>query len=97
MVRVLTNAASEGKTVIPSSALFAKEGRSYVYVYDPENEVVRLRGVAVERLHTDGTAVIGQGLAVGEQVVTAGVHKLTDNQKAVPLAAASETNVGGLL
>lgn len=97
MVRVLTNAASEGKTVIPSSALVGKEGRSYVYVYDASSGSVRLRGVAVERLHTDGTAVIGQGLAVGEQVVTAGVHKLTDNQKAVPLAAASETNVGGLL
>ena len=59
--------------------------------------MIRLRAVSVKQLHTNGKAIIAQGLSDGELVVTAGVHKLTDSQKVKPMADESETNVGGLL
>lgn len=95
MVGVRMKGASEGKMEIPSSAVFAKDGTSHVWVYD--GAAVRLRDVEVERLHTDGMAVISAGLSAGEQVVASGVHKLSDGQKVKPLAGKSETNVGDLL
>lgn len=95
MVGVRMEGASDGKTEIPSSAVFEKDGASHVWVYD--GTAVRQRDVAVERLHTDGMAVISAGLSSGEQVVASGVHKLSDGQKVKPLAAESATNIGGLL
>lgn len=56
-----------------------------------------MRTISVERLHTDGTAIVTDGLAADEHVVATGVHKLTDGQRVQPMEEQSETNVGGLL
>ena len=97
MVNIETHGAMDGKTEIPSSALFEKEGKSRVWVYDETDGTIRLRTATVERLHTNGMAIITQGLSDGELVVVTGVRKLTDGQKVKPMAEESETNVGGLL
>lgn len=97
MVDIVIGDTTGGKTEIPSSALFKKDGRSCVFVYDKKNGAIKQRTVSVERLHTNGSAIIDQGLSDGELVVAAGVHKLTDSQKVRPMADESETNVGGLL
>lgn len=97
MVSIVTDTAENGKTEIPSSSLFMKDGKSCVWIYDENNGTVELRTISVEKLHTNGTAIVTEGLSEGEVIVVAGVHKLTDKQKVKPMADESETNVGGLL
>lgn len=97
MVSIATQMAGGEQTRIPSSAVFTKGGKSCVWVYNEKNGTVEQRTVSVERLHTDGTTIVTEGLAAGERIVVAGVHKLTDKQKVKPLEDESATNVGGLL
>lgn len=97
MVKIESSDAAGRRVQIPSSALFKKEGKSCVWVYDEKSGTVRLRTVTVEQLHTSGTTTVTRGLTEGELVVAIGVHKLTDGQKVEPMAEESETNVGGLL
>ena len=42
---------------------------------------MKRRTVAVEKLRTDGSAVIADGIAAGETIVGSGVHKLKNDQK----------------
>lgn len=97
MVSIATQMEGGEQTGIPSSAVFTKGGKSCVWVYNEKNGTVELRTVSVERLHTDGTTIVTEGLAAGERIVVVGVHKLTDKQKVKPLEDESATNVGGLL
>ena len=97
MVNVTFNDTVNRKTEIPSSALFRKEGQTCVWVYDAKGGTIGQRVVTVERLDTEGNAVVSQGISAGEQVVVVGVHKLTDKQAVKPVTTESETNVGGLL
>lgn len=97
MVNVAFQNAANRKTEIPSSALFRKDGQTCVWVYDANGGTVGRREVTVECLDTGGNAVVVQGISAGEQIVAAGVHKLTDKQAVKPVTTESETNVGGLL
>lgn len=97
MVNVAFQNAANRKTEIPSSALFRKDGQTCVWVYDANGGTVGRREVTVECLNTGGNAVVVQGISAGEQIVAAGVHKLTDKQAVKPVNTESETNVGGLL
>lgn len=97
MVYMEASNTADGNMEIPSTALFKKDEKSCVWVYNEKEGTIRLRVVSVKQLHTNGMAIIAQGLSIGEYVVSAGVHKLTDNQKVKPMAEDSETNVGGLL
>ena len=71
---------------VPASALFAKEGRSAVWVVDPKSATVVLKPVVVER-YTDDRIILSGGLENGELVVTAGVQKLVPGQKVRALVA----------
>lgn len=97
MVNLVSGDNTEGTMEIPSSAVFKKDGKSCVWVYNGKSGTITLRTVTVKQLHTDGKAVISQGLSNGESVVATGVHKLTNSQKVKPMADEPETNVGGLL
>ena len=98
MVSLSMAAADDTAAIaIPASALFENDGESYVWVYNPTDSIVNARQVAVESLHTDGTATIATGLRRGESIVTAGVHHLSDKQRVKPQPQTSKTNVGGLL
>jgi RND family efflux transporter MFP subunit len=66
--------------VLPGSALFDKAGRPAVWVVDPSNSQLQLKAVTVARYETD-RVVVGEGLAKGDIVVTAGVNRLRENQK----------------
>lgn len=85
------------KTLIPSSALIYKNGESFVWIYDEKKGIIVQRAVSVERLDTEGNAIVTQGIFVGERIVCLGVHKLINGQRVKPLASETETNVGGLL
>jgi RND family efflux transporter MFP subunit len=66
--------------VLPGSALFDKGGRPAVWIVDPTRGSLQLRPVSIARYETD-RVVVGEGLAKGDVVVTAGVNRLRENQK----------------
>ena len=80
-------ANSDPVVALPLSALFEKNGSPAVWVFDQASGSVALRPVTVARYETD-TAVIADGLAKGDVVVTAGANTLRERQK-VRVAEAS--------
>jgi RND family efflux transporter MFP subunit len=80
-------ANSDPAVTLPLSALFEKKGSPAVWVFDHASGSVALRPVTVARYETD-TAVIANGLAKGDVVVTAGTNTLREGQK-VRVAEAS--------
>jgi RND family efflux transporter MFP subunit len=81
----LRSATGESVVVVPLTALSRNRDDAAVWVVDPTTKQVRLRPVSVSQYREDG-ATVTSGLAAGEWVVTAGVHKLRQDQ-VVRLAA----------
>jgi RND family efflux transporter MFP subunit len=73
-------ASTSPVVVLPGSALFDKGGTPAVWVFDPADESVRLKAVAVSRYETD-RIIVSDGLTKGDIVVTAGVNRLRESQK----------------
>lgn len=67
--------AAEAVITVPLSALTQVDGKPAVWVVDPQTSKVNLRPVQIGAYREDGATLTG-GLARGEVVVTAGVHKL---------------------
>ncbi len=65
--------------VLPGSALFDKSGQAAVWVVDAATGTVSLKPVVVNRYETD-RVIVGEGLARGDIVVTAGVNRLREKQ-----------------
>lgn len=79
--------AAEAAVRLPLAAVFEQRGRSTVWVFDPDSATVKPQAVQVAG--ADGNSVlISAGLQPGQQVVTAGVHTLTEGQKVKLLTAA---------
>ena len=70
----------EGVTLLPLVALKEHKGRTAVWVVDPVRLVVQTRDVELGGAQGN-SMVVTAGLKPGEQVVTAGVHVLTEGQK----------------
>jgi RND family efflux transporter MFP subunit len=64
---------------VPQTALFRVSGQPQVWVVDRQSGKVAARGVELGALTGERAAVVA-GLAAGEWVVTAGVHKLAPGQ-----------------
>jgi RND family efflux transporter MFP subunit len=73
---------------LPLSAVFEEHGFPAVWLFDPQSDCVSLRPVTVVRYEAN-TAVIADGLAKGDIVVTAGVNTLRAGQKVRLAEAAS--------
>ncbi len=71
---------------IPANALVRSEGKSAVWVVDPQAQTVSLRNIEVRAQDPLSVQVIS-GLNNGDTVVTAGVHALRPGQKVRPLEA----------
>lgn len=71
---------------LPTSALWQQGQGSAVWVFDAQAGVVRARSVQVAGLEGN-QALIAQGLQAGDEVVSAGVHVLTEGQAVVRYAA----------
>lgn len=97
MVSVSFGDTASNRIEVPSSALFRKNGKTCVWVYDAKESKIGKRVVSVEKLDLDGHAIVTKGLSAGEQIVVGGVNKLSDRQSVKPVATESKTNVGGLL
>jgi len=65
--------------LLPLSALAGDRAQPAVWVVDPVTSQVRSKPVTVGQFREDGVSIIG-GLAPGDVVVTAGVHKLRAGQ-----------------
>lgn len=65
--------------VLPLSALAREGDNAAVWVVDPKSHQVKMRKVTVGQFREDGVSIT-QGLHAGDIVVTAGVHKLRENQ-----------------
>jgi RND family efflux transporter MFP subunit len=65
---------------VAQSALFKVNGQPQVWVVDRKSGKVAARSVRIGELTGDRAAILA-GLAAGEWVVTAGVHKLAPGQQ----------------
>jgi membrane fusion protein, multidrug efflux system len=78
----------QGQTVsIPGSALFQKDGKPAVWLVE-KDKTVQLKPITVQRYQGD-SVVVGDGLAQGDVVVTAGVQKLLPGQKVALMDAST--------
>lgn len=73
--------------VVPLTALLREADGASVWVVDPASSRVKRRRIEVGQYREDGATVLS-GLAAGELVVSAGVHKLREGQE-VRLAGAA--------
>jgi RND family efflux transporter MFP subunit len=77
---VVFNPAADGNLVLlPLSALARGGNDAAVWIVDPKTSRVKLRKVAIGQFREDGVTITS-GLAGGDVVVTAGVHKLLPDQ-----------------
>jgi RND family efflux transporter MFP subunit len=77
---VLFSSAADAQSVLlPLSALAGDRAQPSVWIVDPATKQVRAKPVTVGQYREDGVSIIG-GLAAGDLVVTAGVHKLRAGQ-----------------
>ena len=88
---------SEERLQIPLSAIFNKEGATYVMIYNPTSSTVETRKVNIDSIDRNSMVLITNGLNEGDIVVSAGVNSLKDGEKVTPLKENSSTNIGGLL
>jgi RND family efflux transporter MFP subunit len=78
----------QGQSItIPGSALFQKDGKPAVWLVE-KDRTVQLKPITVQRYQGD-SVVIGDGLAQGDVVVTAGVQKLLPGQKVALMNASA--------
>ncbi|MBQ8521298.1 MAG: efflux RND transporter periplasmic adaptor subunit [Bacteroides sp.] len=97
MVSIDLNDGVTGELKVPSGAVFQKDGKSAVYLYQPDG-TVHLREVTLLRLTGNGYAILtSPTLKPGEVIVSAGVHQIQDGETVKPLPPVSASNVGGLL
>ncbi|CBL45722.1 HlyD family secretion protein [gamma proteobacterium HdN1] len=80
----LTLRPPEQKAVmLPTTALLEKQGKTQVWIFEPVSGSVHRQGVEI--LGVSGNLVLVSGLTPKQEVVTAGVHVLVDNQKVARL------------
>ena len=77
----------KGTALLPLTSIYRKDSDPAVWVYDPVSHKVSLRPVTVAQYREDGV-VVARGLAAGEWVVAAGVHKLRDGEVVRPYEGA---------
>jgi multidrug efflux system membrane fusion protein len=76
---IFSRTGESSQVLLPLSALAGERSQPAVWVVDPATSQVRLKPVTVGQYREDGVSITG-GLAEGDVVVTAGVHKLRAGQ-----------------
>jgi hypothetical protein len=85
--------AAAGEAWLPATALFQQGDQPAVWVLNTDH-AAKLQAVSVVRYEHDGVVV--RGLAVGQQVVAAGVHTLHEGQMVRPVAYDGAAVRGGV-
>lgn len=98
MVTITCKPEESGQLSVSSNAIFHKDGKTWVYIYQPETQTVESCPVDVLFLQSNGrTLITSSQLQDGNLVVASGVHHLHDGEKVSPIPTPSPTNIGGLL
>ncbi len=100
LVDIIYKDDGDAPVEIPSGAVFHKGNKSYVFIYEKQDDgsgIIRQCEVSVSALKSAGTMQVDCGLHPGQQIVESGVHHLTDGQRVRPAQVPSKENVGGLL
>ncbi len=78
-VRFIADKATPEAPVVPLAALYQQDKDPAVWIVG-QDQTVALRRIRVAA-YTDAGAVVAEGLAPGERIVAAGVHKLSAGEK----------------
>jgi len=84
-VGVMTTTTARA-AVVPLTSIYQKDGKPAVWRYDPATGQVSLAPVEVSQYREDGV-LVASGVANGDWIVTAGVHKLIEGQVVRPYDA----------
>lgn len=68
---VAENGASTLRLFVPASAVFQRDGASYVWLADPINETAVQRKITARGAAVDGTCAVLDGLQLGDRVIVA--------------------------
>ncbi len=74
--------------LLPLTSIYQKDGKPAVWKYDPGTRAVTLIPITVAQYREDGVVVTG-GIADGDVIVAAGVHKLQPGQVVRPYEGGS--------
>ncbi len=77
-------ALDNDELLVPLSAVTQLEGKTVVWVFDPQNQQVQPRTVQTGMFREDGV-IVTQGIQTGEQLVAAGVQTLVPGQIVRPI------------
>lgn len=78
-ISVTLSSAIKSRIELPATALQDVDGKTRIWVIDPQSKTVSPRDVSVTS-RTDSTVVLTGGVKSGEQVVSAGVNSLKPGQ-----------------
>lgn len=78
---------TQGSSRLPTTAIFGENKQTYVWLYQTKDNSVHKQAVMIAGV--DGNAVLVAGLKNGQQVVSTGVHVLSEGQKVKPFQAAT--------
>lgn len=93
---IMSDGNGDSGLIIPSSALFTKEDKEYVWVMGNDSTISERRVITDGRLH--GSMVrVTDGLTTTDNVVRAGVSMLSEGEKVKVIEKPSKSNAGGLL
>lgn len=79
-VKLNTTADDRRGAMVPSRAIFADSGETYVWVFNPEDSTINKKQVKIEGLPS-GRMNIVEGLSGDEDIVETGVKQLYDGEK----------------
>jgi multidrug efflux system membrane fusion protein len=72
-----------GKIIVPITAVFESnmDDQTAVWIIDPQSETVSKQEVVVGNIIGNDAIEIVEGIEMGQQIVVAGVHRLTEGEK----------------
>ncbi len=76
------------KISLPVTAILDRDGNTYAWIVDRQNNKVNLVQVTLSD-RSETNVIVSSGISVGDQVVIAGVHSLTDGQSVLVQAGAA--------
>lgn len=97
-VKISKNHSIDNHLLVPIESVFSNGKNKYVWIIDTNSNKVVKKEVQTFSIQGNGLIEISSSIiSIGDNVVTAGVHSLTENQQVKILPKKSETNIGGLL
>ena len=79
-VALITSEAGMTETLVPSRALFKKEDKNYVWLFNPADSTISGKSVIIEGAPQGKMSVV-KGLQAGELIVETGVRQLYEGEK----------------